>query len=107
VHLAVREEGAVVAIASLVPEPHPATPRAGDWRIRGMATAPGHRGRGLGAALVAACVERAAAAGASRVWCNARVGAAGLYERAGFAREGDVFDEPGIGPHVRMARPAR
>ena len=101
--IALDAEGTAVAVASVVPEPHPQTPREGDFRLRGMATAPGHRGRGLGAALVAACVEHAAAHGASRVWCNARVAAVPLYERAGFVAETPVFEEPGIGPHRRMS----
>jgi ribosomal protein S18 acetylase RimI-like enzyme len=106
-HFAVRAGDAVVAVATVTPAPHPDDPRDGDWRVRGMATAPEARGRGHGAALVEACLAHARQEGGRRVWCNARVGAIALYERAGFAREGDVFEEPGIGPHVRMARPLR
>lgn len=102
VHLAVRDAGRVVAVASVLPAGHPDEPREGDWRIRGMATAPGHRGRGHGAALVTASVTAARAGGAHRVWCNARLGAVSLYERAGFAARGGVFEEPGLGPHVRL-----
>jgi ribosomal protein S18 acetylase RimI-like enzyme len=103
----VRSGDAVVAVATVTPEPHPDDPRDGDWRVRGMATAPEARSRGHGAALVAACLDHARREGGRRAWCNARVGAIALYERAGFVREGDVFEEPGIGPHVRMARPLR
>jgi GNAT superfamily N-acetyltransferase len=91
-------------VASIVPEPHPADPRPGDLRLRGMATAPAERGRGLGAALVAACLAFAREEGAPRVWLNARTPAVGLYARAGFARETGVVEVPGIGPHVRMSR---
>lgn len=104
-HLAVCEAGAAVAIASVLPEPHPVAPAPGDWRLRGMATAPERRGAGLGAALVGACIAHVRASGGRRLWCHARVGALALYERAGFAAETGAFDVPGIGPHVRMALP--
>lgn len=92
----------VVAAGSVVPEPHPVSPREGDWRLRGMATDPAYRGRGYGSALAAACVEHARSAGAARVWLQARPAAVRLYERTGFVRETDEFDVPGLGPHVRM-----
>ena len=100
---AIRDAGDVVAVASVVPEPHPLEPRDGDWRLRGMATDPAHRGRGHGAALATACVEHARAAGGQRVWLQARPAAVPLYERAGFVRESGEFDVPGLGPHVRMS----
>jgi GNAT superfamily N-acetyltransferase len=96
-----------VAVATVTPEPHPHAPRDGDFRVRGMATAPSHRGRGLGAALLARLLDHAAAQGGTRAWCWARVGARGLYARAGFLPEGDVVELDHIGPHVLMSRPLR
>lgn len=75
---------------------------AGAWRIRGMATAGEHRGRGAGTAVLEALVDHAAEQGATRIWCNARTRAVPLYERAGFTKASDEFDLPGIGPHVVM-----
>jgi GNAT superfamily N-acetyltransferase len=95
--------GAAVGVASVVPEAHPGGGAAGDWRVRGMATAPAARGQGVGAALLEACVAHAAGSGARRVWCHARVRAVSLYERAGFACETGEFDVAGLGPHRRMA----
>jgi ribosomal protein S18 acetylase RimI-like enzyme len=102
-HFAVFVSGAAVAVATVVPEPHPSDPRPGDFRLRGMATAEGHRGRGYAGRLTAACVDHARTSGGLRVWLQARPAAVGLYERAGFARETGEFDVPGLGPHVRMA----
>ena len=68
-----------------------------------MATDPAHRGRGHGTELTRACIEHARRCGGRRVWLQARPAAVGLYERAGFVREGGTFDVPGLGPHVRMA----
>jgi ribosomal protein S18 acetylase RimI-like enzyme len=101
-HFAVRDAAGIVAVATLVPEPHPSDPRPGDLRLRGMATDPAHRRRGHGAALVAAALDHARKAGAPRVWLQARPAAVALYEHAGFVREGEEFDVPGLGPHVRM-----
>jgi ribosomal protein S18 acetylase RimI-like enzyme len=75
---------------------------SGAWRVRGMATAPRARGRGAGTAVLAALLEHAARHGANRVWCNVRIGARSLYERAGFRVTSDEFELPQIGPHVVM-----
>ena len=74
----------------------------GAWRVRGMATAEHARGRGAGTAVLDALVRHALGEGARSVWCNARTGAISLYERAGLRVVSDVFEPPGIGPHVRM-----
>lgn len=74
----------------------------GRWRVRGMATVPEVRGRGAGSAVVAALVQHAASSGATRVWCNARVAARSLYERAGFKVVSEEFELPEIGPHLVM-----
>jgi ribosomal protein S18 acetylase RimI-like enzyme len=93
------EGDALIAVGFVVPEGEP-----GEWRIRGMATLEEARGRGAGGAILAALVSRAEAGGASRVWCNARVRAISLYERAGFRVESEAFEPPEIGPHVKMGR---
>jgi ribosomal protein S18 acetylase RimI-like enzyme len=89
----------LIAVGFVCPDGEP-----GEWRVRGMATAREYRGRGAGAAILEQLVDHARARGATRVWCNARTPALGLYERAGFERESDEFEIPGIGPHFVMAR---
>ena len=74
----------------------------GGWRVRGMATEPEARGRGAGTAVLQALIEHARGQGATLVWCNARIGARTLYERAGFRVVSDEFEIEGIGPHYRM-----
>jgi ribosomal protein S18 acetylase RimI-like enzyme len=74
----------------------------GDWRVRGMATAPGARGLGAGSAVLEALLRHAAAEGATRVWCNARTPARSLYERAGLRVVSEEFELPMIGPHLVM-----
>ncbi|MGH9231024.1 MAG: GNAT family N-acetyltransferase [Acidimicrobiales bacterium] len=96
-------DGDVVATAVVYPEPCPWLPdRPGAWRLRGMATAPDRRGRGIGTQVLRTALAHVVAAGGDLVWCNARVPARRLYERAGFRAHGDPWDEPLIGPHIAM-----
>ncbi len=75
-----------------------------DWRIRGMVTLEEVRGLGYGGALLAACLDHAAAHGGRRVWCNSNVRAVGFYTRYGFVPKGEEFDLPGLGPHQVMEK---
>ncbi len=74
------------------------------WRVKGVASLPDMRGRGIGTIVVKALVLHAAGSGALRVWCKARVRARSLYERLDFAVVSDEFEIRGIGPHVLMER---
>jgi GNAT superfamily N-acetyltransferase len=103
-HLIARDGGREVGIASVSPEPAPGHDGAPAWRVRGMATVPEARGRGVGEALLRACLEHAARQGGALAWCNARTPAKGFYARFGFRVEGEEFELPGIGPHLLMTR---
>lgn len=99
---------ALIAIASMFLEPGPACstsgPASGEWRLRGMASDPQHRGIGAGMVALDACLQQVRERGAWRAWCNARTPAVGFYERAGWTVRSDVFDIPVAGPHVVMDR---
>jgi GNAT superfamily N-acetyltransferase len=101
--------GAVVSAARVAPAPRPAAldpapGTEGSWQLRGMATRPDLRGRGIGGAVLARAVTHVAEHGGGLLWCNARLPAVPLYERAGFAACGEPWDDPEIGPHVVMWR---
>ena len=98
-HVAVMEGDRVLACASMREEPMPDDPRPGDWRLRGMASDPALRGAGHGATALRAALDFARERGGRRVWCNARTGALGFYEKHGFTAVGDEFDLPDAGPH--------
>jgi GNAT superfamily N-acetyltransferase len=104
IHLALRDGGEPLAVASLYVESLPDGPQPGDWRLRGMAVHPDFQGRGLGGKILDAAAYVAADEGGRRLWCNARTTAAGFYLRHGFVTIGDEFDIEHIGPHLRMWR---
>ena len=76
------------------------------WQLRGMATSPDFRGGGTGSALVAFFEAEILfdPAAPRQLWCNARVPAAGFYQKLGWQIESDVFDIPTAGPHVKMSK---
>ncbi len=101
------DDAVPIACGLVLPAAPPAPLRARvgrdlGFRLRGMATVPEHRGEGAGTLVLAACMDYVAEAGGGLLWCHARVPARSLYERAGFAVEGEPFEEPGIGPHLLM-----
>ena len=105
VAVAVLDGDDVVCCVLAVPEACPVPVGDGEqWRLRGMASDPGVRGRGLGAAVLDRMLAEIASRGGALVWCNARTPARRLYERAGFSVVGDPWEDPQIGPHVRMWR---
>jgi GNAT superfamily N-acetyltransferase len=104
-YAALGQHGAVLAVGSVMAEAHPREPREGDWRVRGMATEPELRGRGLGRLVLAALEGHARECAGRRLWCNSRTGARAFYEHAGWRVEGEQFEIAEIGPHFLMAKP--
>jgi len=97
--------GEVVCTASVRREPPPWAPgETSAWRLRGMATDPAWRGKGIGARVLDAVVRHVRDRGGGLLWCNARVPAVRFYVRAGFRARGEEFEEPVIGPHIAMER---
>lgn len=87
----------VVAVATIMARPFP----DGDGpalQLRGMAVAPEHQGKGLGAQLLVGITE----AVSQPMWCNARASALPFYEKQGWTPVGETFEIEGIGPHSRM-----
>lgn len=83
--------------------PYAEFPDADAAGIRMLAVAPEAQGRGIGAALVRACLDRARAAGRARVVLHSEelmAAAQRLYEREGFARAPERDWEPDPGVHL-------
>ena len=97
-----------VAVISVFIDPLPAsegdTPSGDVARFRKFACDPEHQGKGIGSALLkhafgSAATEMKCVA----IWCDARLSAAGWYERRGMTRFGGLFFKGDI-EYVRMER---
>jgi ribosomal protein S18 acetylase RimI-like enzyme len=100
------EGGALAGTVSHVPGPGPYAefndPHGAG--IRMLAVLPEFQGRGIGEALVQACLERARADGRERVYLDTTEwmeAARRLYERLGFARAPELDWEPATGVRLR------
>ena len=90
--VAVGEDDGLLGGITYIPGPGPMAwfAGAGEAGMRMLAVHPAAQGRGAGAALVAACVERAVSARKTRLLLHTTqpmVAAHRLYERAGFRRD--------------------
>jgi predicted GNAT family N-acyltransferase len=74
--------------------------RAG--KIGRIAVLPGLRGKGIGTMILGSLLHEARRLGIREPCLHAQVQAVPFYEKLGFARQGETFDEAGI-PHVRMS----
>ena len=90
--IAVTDSGDAIGCATLL--------RDGDaLQLRGMAVDDGWHGKGVGRAILDAVYAQAQG---RALWCNARLTAEPFYSKCDWEPEGDVFDVPGVGPHVVM-----
>jgi len=73
------------------------------WQLRGMATLPERRSRGLGGRLLQWSEKTIAGQSSIRLfWCNARIEAVQFYQRHDWRSVGPNFDIEGVGEHRRM-----
>jgi ribosomal protein S18 acetylase RimI-like enzyme len=106
-HLGAFLDNTLVAVATLCREAMPGTQSATSWRLRGMATLPEYRGRGLGRQLAHRCIAHAAEHGGTCVWCTSRVATVVFYRTLGFTACSDTFSLPEFSDalYIRMQRP--
>jgi GNAT superfamily N-acetyltransferase len=103
-HAGAFDEGKLVGIATVFPEPPPGETDPRAWRLRGMAVLPEMQGRGIGRSLLEFCVAYIRAENGTALWCNGRTSARKFYESFGFAATGPEFDMPVSGPHFVFRR---
>lgn len=85
-HLGGFVEGQLVAVISLFMDTQTNTAR-----FRKFATHPDFQNQGIGTQLLNQVIDQARQAGATELWCDARLTAAAFYERFGMQADGDVF----------------
>jgi len=74
-----------------------------DGHIGRIAVLSEFRERGLGAAIVCALIDEAAAMGCRRVYLGSQLQATGFYQTLGFTPYGETFMDAGI-PHLHMEK---
>lgn len=87
-HFGAFRDGKLVSVASLFIDGNEA-------RFRKFATLPTHQGQGIGTRLLTRLIAEAKAAGTKEFWCNARLDALSIYERAGMRPEGASYEKDG------------
>ncbi len=103
-HLGAYIDEQLASVASFYLDSHPKIRDTYQYRLRGMATLPEFRSRGLSQALLQTAFPLIKQNNIETLWCNARVSAQGFYEKVGFEVVSEVFDIPNIGPHVVMIK---
>ena len=101
-HLGAFKDNSLVSVASFYFEKHPDFDDSYQYRLRGMATLPEFQGQGLSSALLKMAFPIVKQNLCSLLWCNARDGALGFYQKVGFEKYGEKFDIPEVGPHFLM-----
>ena len=101
-HLGVYQAQHLLGTGNVRPEPAPWDLTSAGWRLRGMATADGQRGAGVGRLVLDGLLDHCRRHGGGLLWCNARTPAQRFYERAGLQVIGEPWVDPEIGPHRRM-----
>lgn len=102
-HLGAFVDKKLVSVASFYFERKDLFPDLYQYRLRGMATLPEFQGQGLSSALLRTAFPLIKGNQCTLLWCNARTSAQGFYEKVGFTPHGEIFDIPGIGPHILMS----
>jgi ribosomal protein S18 acetylase RimI-like enzyme len=100
-HLGDFEEGRLVCVATFQLTAHPDF-EGKAYQLRGMATLPEFRGKGIGNKLLNFAIVYLRGQQTNYIWCNARKAAFSFYLSQGFEFISREFEIPKIGPHRVM-----
>ena len=101
-HVGVWRHTELISTGSFFPQQHPHFSQGIQYRLRAMATKSGHHGMGSGRALLEYGLRILRQRNTELLWCDARLGAVGFYERLGFQLRDEIYQVPQIGPHKLM-----
>jgi GNAT superfamily N-acetyltransferase len=101
VHLAARDGDVVVGCATVLVNQWENQPAC---QLRGMAVDPAYQKRGVGRRLLVEIERVAVEHTVSLIWANARMPAAGFYQKNGWEIVSEMFEIPTAGPHFKMIR---
>jgi GNAT superfamily N-acetyltransferase len=112
-HLGGFVNGELAGVASFIAEAHPQLPAELEiepenmMKLRGMATRARYRRSGVGSAVLTRGMDELSVRALAYLWCNARMTAVPFYERHGWIKWGEEFDNPPVGPHIVMWKKLR
>jgi GNAT superfamily N-acetyltransferase len=92
----------LVGIISLFSKNNPSFLENNQCQIRGMAVLKQHQKKDFGKALIIHCEQECKRHAVDLIWFNARMVAAGFYEKMGYQRIGFPFEIPDVGEHIIM-----
>jgi GNAT superfamily N-acetyltransferase len=102
-HLGAYIDDKLASVASFYLNRHESFEQEYQFQLRGMATLPNYQGQGLSSALLKTAFPLIKKNHINLLWCNARVGAIGFYEKVGFEKKSDEFEIEGVGTHILMS----
>lgn len=100
-HVGYTLDDALVSIGTFHKKPREEFSGTG-YQLRGMATHPDFRGKGIGNQLLIFSIVYLKGLGADYIWCNSRKAAYKFYLSLGFEFISEEFELPEIGPHRAM-----
>ena len=101
-HLAISIESQAMCIATFYPEKMDSVYSRKAYRLRGMATHPNYRRKGLGKNLMQSAFTHLIQKQADLLWCKARLVAIPFYRSLGFQIIGEQYEIEEIGSHYTM-----
>jgi zinc protease len=101
-HLGAIKNSEIVGTVSVYKEDATRKDLSDAWRLRGVATIETVRGEGHGRQLIEMAMQYVAYQGGGNLWCNARPDVQGFYEKLGFAREGEPYENSEGGTRIFM-----
>lgn len=103
-HLGAYKDNQLISVASFFLKNSPHFPEEYQYQLRGMATLESFQGKGSSSALLRTAFPIIKRNHVNLLWCNARVGAVGFYEKVGFELASDIFEIENVGPHYLMKK---
>ena len=102
-HLAAYNNFQLIGVSSFFPQNQDELFQEGYWRIRGMAVIPEYRKQGIGKQIIDYFIKSKGTE-IRELWCNARIGAQGFYEKLGFTSLGIIERGKDIWAHRMILR---
>lgn len=103
-HVGVFSGSKLICVVSFCLEKHPDLPGTMHYRLQAMATLSNYRKQGAGRFAVEFGEKKIRNKSARYLWCKGRTEVQTYYEKLGFSPLGEVFDYPGLGPHITMVK---